>query len=74
MGTHCDSHSFETVDGSIPVRACNLDPGSLRTTSVESPSSASTMRGAAIAARKNRLFITETRRWLMSFRCRGSSF
>lgn len=49
------------VDVSIPDRALKLGPGSLRTTParVESPGSASAIKGAAIAARKNTLFITE---------------
>ena len=56
MDVHCGWHSFEKVDGSIPDRASKLGPGSPRTASL---SSASTIRGAATAARKNGLFITE---------------
>ena len=56
MDVHCDWHSFEKVDGSIPDRASKLGPGSPRTISF---GPASTIRGTAAAARKNGLFIRE---------------
>ena len=56
MDVHCAWHSIEMVDGSIPDRARKLGPGSPRTTSL---GSASTIRDAAITARKNGLFIRE---------------
>ena len=48
----------------MPERVCKLEPGSLRTTPErgESPSSASAIRGEAIATKKSALFITEAPR------------
>ena len=60
IGEHCDRHSFEIEDVAMPVRASKREPDCLRTTSARSisPGSANATRGAAVATRKNTLFIT----------------